>query len=358
MRTKWIAAVLALLLVLAGCSASSGDDGVSSRGGADSDSALDAPAPAEGQSDGEMDMDDDAAADAAAADEVAAEGGTVSGGPAAAPGAVTAEDAPMMVRRVELKVLVADVAAAATQARATVSGAGGWVQSEEVVPRTEDRPGHGSLVLRVPTSDLDGIITTLGELGDVTFSRSTAEDVTAEYRDVEARVETLEAGAERLRELIADAPSVESIASLERELTSREAELDALKARMKVLEADVSRSTITLHLAEESDDLQALAVEDETGFMAGLRAGWEAFVSSVTVLLTAAGALLPFLAVAALVGIPLLLWRRRRTRSGAATRTTTTQGPSRRAGVARPGLASKDDRPAAAAGDPDRPGSD
>lgn len=348
MRTTWIAAVLALLLMLAGCSADSGGAPDTAPAGGDSGAVMDMSE--EGAyAEREMDMADDAGAG-----EGIAAGAAVT--PAATTGAGDTEDAPMMVRRVELEVLVDDVAAAATRARATVSGAGGWVQSEEIVPGTEDRPGNGSMVLRVPTSDLDGIITSLGELGEVTFSRSTAEDVTAEYRDVEARVATLEAGAERLRDLIADAPSVESIASLERELTSREAELDALKARMKVLEADVSRSTITLHLAEESDDLQTLS-QEETGFLAGLGAGWKAFVSSVNVLLTAAGALLPFLAVAALIGIPLLLWRRRRRQGRTSSTHPATRGPSRREGVAGAGLGSKDDRPTAAAGDSDGPGS-
>ena len=337
MRTRWIAALLALLLVLAGCSASGGTDD-SERAAADR--AVD------------MDMVDDAAAyDEAASDGEMAEDGAVGAGPAVSPGDSSGEDAPMMVRRVELEVLVEDVAAAATRARASVSGAGGWVESEEVVPGTEDRPGHGSLVLRVPSSDLDGIITSLSELGEVTFTRSTAEDVAAEYRDVEARVATLEAGAERLRELIADAPSVESIASLERELTSREADLDALKARMKVLEADVSRSTVTLHLAEESEALRGLSEQDQTGFMAGLRQGWAAFTSSVTVVMTAAGALLPFLAVAAVVGIPLLVWRRRRAQdrssSPAASAPASSRAPapasSRQASSGAPGLASKDD---------------
>lgn len=332
MRTRWIAALLALLLVLAGCSANSGGTADSAPAGGERGADMDdAGAPYE-ESDAEMAMD--AGSEADGDDGVAAGIATDPAG---------SEDAPMMVRRVEVEILVEDIVAAATRARATVSGAGGWVQSEEVVPGTEERPGHGSLVLRVPSSDLDGIITSLSELGEVTFTRSTAEDVTAEYRDVEARVATLEAGAERLRDLIADAPSVESIASLERELTQREADLDALKARMQVLENDVSRSTITLHLAEESDDLGLHGHEDETGFMAGLRAGWSAFVSSVTVVLTAAGALLPFLALAALIGIPLLLWRRRRNRNRTAE---DTQAP----------LASEDDRPAAAAGDPDGSG--
>ena len=344
MRTRWIAALLALLLVLAGCSASGGTDDSERAAG---DSAVD------------MDMTDDAAYDEAASDGEMAEDRAVGAGPAVSPGDGSGEDAPMMVRRVELEVLVEDVAAAATRARASVSGAGGWVESEEVVPGTEDRPGHGSLVLRVPSSDLDGIITSLGELGEVTFTRSSSENVAAEYRDVEARVATLEAGAERLRELIADAPSVESIASLERELTSREADLDALKARMKVLEADVSRSTVTLHLAEESEALRGLSEQDQTGFMAGLRQGWAAFTSSVTVVMTAAGALLPFLAVAAVVGIPLLVWRRRRAQdrssspaapasaspAASASPSSTASAPasSRQASSRTPGLASKDD---------------
>ena len=44
----------------------------------------------------------------------------------------------MMVRRVELEVQVADVLQAVTRARATATGAGGWVESEEVVPGDED----------------------------------------------------------------------------------------------------------------------------------------------------------------------------------------------------------------------------
>ena len=62
-----------------------------------------------------------------------------------------------------------------------------------------------------------------------------------------------------------------------------------------------------------STDEQVLEeAEDDTGFLAGLKAGWAAFTDSVTVLLTVLGALLPFAVVLALVLVPLLLWLRRR----------------------------------------------
>lgn len=326
MTTRLIAVLLGLVLVLAGCSASTSDSG-------EPGSAPDLVAPAvdrgsgdDGGADGDMSLDE--------AGDAAAEQGA-SGSDVGAVTNVTDADGPMMVRRVELEVQVEDVSQAATHARATATGAGGWVQSEEVVPGDEERPGYASIVLRVPSQGLDSVVTSLGELGEVTGSRSSAEDVKAEYRDVEARVATLEAGADRLRELVAEATSVQDIANLERELASREADLDALKARLKVLEEDVTRSTITLHLAEEGAQASQA---NPTGFVAGLKQGWEAFAGSVTLLLTMLGAALPFLALAAVVLLPAWWWRRRR-----------------RAGNETPRIGSERDRHPAAAGDPERP---
>lgn len=300
-----LAALLALLLTLTACSASG-----------QTDSAPDAAAPA----DPAVREAGGSAEDPAGAASTG-EGATVQGD----------ESSPLMVRTAQVEVLVEDVGAAVSRARAAATGTGGWVSSEEVVPRVEGRAGWATLVLRVPSEDLDAVLTQLGELGEVTGSSSQAEDVTVEYRDVEARVATLEAGAARLRELVAQASSVEDIASLERELSDREAELDALKARMQVLADDVSRSTVTVHLAEDSQSLGSS--RSDTGFMAGLRQGWDAFTSSVTVLMTALGAFLPFLLLLALVLVPVLWWRR-----------------SRRP---QPRIESRGDRHSDAAGDPD-----
>lgn len=293
-------ALLPLLLLLAllgltACSAQTGE--TSGSGGADSAAA-----------------DHEAAAEAVPGDAAPGSDGGADDNAVQAltPGTVPADgEAPLMVRTVTMEVLVDDVLAAVSRARATAVGVDGWVSSEEVRPGSGKgaTAGFATLVLRVPSEDLDAVVTGLGDLGEVTSSRSSADDVTTEFRDVEARVATLEASAQRLRELVDEAGSVEAIAGLERELAAREADLDALKARMKVLSEDVSRSTVTLHLAEDAATLADTV--PPTGFVAGLRQGWAAFSASVTVLLTALGAVLPFALVAALVGVPLLAWRRR-----------------------------------------------
>lgn len=327
MTTRLIAVLLALL-VLAGCSASTGTSDSEPAGGAEQAAVADG-----SRADGAAVLDAGDAADDDAAANQDGDGADDGADVGVSPGTTT-EGGPMMVRRVTMEVQVDDVTKAVTRARATASGSGGWVESEEVVPGGQDRPGHASLVLRVPSEGLDSVVASLGELGTVTGSRSSADDVKAEYKDVEARIATLEASADRLRELIGDATGVEAIAGLERELASREADLDGLKARLAVLADDVSRSTVTLHLAEDPADLGQ--TQERSGFLGGLQQGWAAFIASVSFLLTALGALLPFLVLALLLLTPVLWWRRRRARGRS------------------PRIWSKGDRHPDAAGDPDR----
>ncbi|HSK32012.1 MAG TPA: DUF4349 domain-containing protein, partial [Propionicimonas sp.] len=56
---------------------------------------------------------------------------------------------------------------------------------------------------------------------------------------------------------------------------------------------------------------EAVVEAEIPGFLSGLTAGWNALVTSSRVLLTIVGAILPFVALVALIGIPVVLWRRR-----------------------------------------------
>jgi hypothetical protein len=55
----------------------------------------------------------------------------------------------------------------------------------------------------------------------------------------------------------------------------------------------------------------------KTGFVGGLGSGWDAFTASVSGLLTAIGAVLPFAVFFALLAAPVVWWLRRR-RAGSA----------------------------------------
>lgn len=231
----------------------------------------------------------------------------------------------MIARDATVTVAVEDVGPAAAEVRAAAAAADGWVVSEEVEPDTgpDTYRGYAVLVISVPSSSLDATVSSLSSLGRVTGSSMSSQDVTAQYTDTTARIETLEASITRLRGLMEDATGIEDIVALERELAEREADLDALQALAESLENDVARSSITITL-HEVDPLEPLDEPEQasTGFTAGLKSGWEAFLSGVTFVLTALGALLPFAIVAAIIAAPVLWWRRRRSAGATAAGAT------------------------------------
>src|SRR5262249_45568847 len=126
----------------------------------------------------------------------------------------------------------------------------------------------------------------------------------------DARLATQKASVERVRALLARAQTIGEIVSIESELTKREAELASLQQRKDKLAGQVALSTITLSLRGPAAPEPA---REDTGFVAGLRNGWSAFLGSITIVMTVAGWLLPWLLA---IGVPiwLLVWLLRRRR--------------------------------------------
>jgi Domain of unknown function (DUF4349) len=105
------------------------------------------------------------------------------------------------------------------------------------------------------------------------------------------------------------ATALGQVVQLEGELSRREGDLEALESQLATIKGSVERSTVTVRLLGPA---AVVASGHGTGFTAGLAGGWDAFTTSVTGLLTAVGAVLPFAVVGALVGVPVTWWLRRR----------------------------------------------
>ncbi|GAA5028543.1 hypothetical protein GCM10023258_24150 [Terrabacter aeriphilus] len=269
-------------------------------------------------------------------------------------GAAAAVVGAKIARTAWLGLRVGDLAASAARVRLLASGAGGSVTSENVV--TADGPaggqadgraggqggdqtvGSGSvppvpsvgvdearLTLSVPAAALDDVLTQLSKLGSVSYRSSASEDVTDSYVDTRARIGPMEDGIDRVRALLAKATSLQQVITLESELTRRQADLDSLRQRLAELDRITTTSTVTVALWTDSTPAPSTG---EGGFVATVRAAWEALLGSLTVILTGLAVLLPWL----VVGVPLVvllgrLWRRRATAPGPVP-TSTTADPS------------------------------
>lgn len=202
-----------------------------------------------------------------------------------------------------------DVADARRSALAVVEDLGGSVADEDTRTDTDGDTTRSRLVLRVPSRSFGDAMERLSEVGDLRASSTTAQDVTTQVLDTAVRVRVQRAGIRRITALLDRAGSLRDVIRIESELSRRQADLDSLVQQQKYLADQTSLGTITVGI----DRTGTLPPDDErTGFLGGLRSGWDAFTSAGLGLATAAGAALPFLVLAAALATVVLPLRRRR----------------------------------------------
>jgi hypothetical protein len=286
------ALLLAACLALAGCGAGSGDSG--------SDAADGKAAVPEAQRQG-----------AAGVGTAGSGGADASGSRKGTPGG-TAKGAPKpaassIVRTASLTVRVADVPEALDTARTVARDAGGFVGDEDT-RRNEDGSRHSRVVLRVPAAKYDEVLRELQGTGRLLSRTAKAEDVTDQVVDVDSRVKSQRASVARIRALMDRATKLSDVVSLEGELSTREADLEALLAQRAALKDRVDLATVTLSLTESAAaDKGNAATDDDPGFLDALSGGWDVFLTLLRWLALAVGAVLPF---AAALALGALLWRR------------------------------------------------
>lgn len=357
-RAAFTAIAVGAVLTVAGCTSDAAStsalapsvaEGPQARTGAGELGAAPSAAP---QVDGEF----AAAPDAAAPDVGATDGDTAdASAPGMAAGQLTAPaiDGSKIIRTADLAIRLtvppvpetddaaADRDADAAARAAAVSQAAGSARgiATSVGGFTSSADGGGSTMtisLRVPADQYDAVLDRLGALGEVTNRTETSQDVTAEVVDVNSRVASMTASVARVRALLAQATTIAEVISIESELAVREANLESLQQQQSYLDGQVSLSTVTMTLTAVTDDPgTAPPVEEETGFVAGIAAGWAALQALGGWLGGAVGAILPFLPLVAAAGL-LLWWLIRRARRRRAARSVTPPAPGPAAGGAAP----------------------
>ncbi|WP_037854309.1 DUF4349 domain-containing protein [Streptomyces sp. NRRL F-2799] len=236
--------------------------------------------------------------------------------PTAAPGAGggAAEDgksarrsprlAPSVIRTASLEVEVRDVPGALAKARRVTEDAGGYV-GEESTDRDDDGSGRTRVVLRVPSERYEEVLGSLQGTGKLLRRTARAQDVTDQVVDVDSRIKSQRASVARVRELMDRAEKLTDVVALEGELSSREADLEALLSQQASLKDRTGLATITLSLAARG--AHPSAGDDTPGFLDALSGGWHAFLTMLRWIALVVGAVLPF---AALLALLVFLWRR------------------------------------------------
>ncbi|TAM66163.1 MAG: DUF4349 domain-containing protein [Microbacteriaceae bacterium] len=187
---------------------------------------------------------------------------------------------------------------AASDATRIVDSAGGRVDAMTEQPGTPGQRASATLTLRIPSAKLDATLAELKKLGTVNSVTTSAQDVTTQVKDVNARITALQTSVNRLLELMSKATSTADLIAIESSLTQRQADLDSLISQQNYLKDQVSLATITLELHAPG----TVAAAGPDNFFSGLAAGWNALLVAGGAFLVFLGVALPWLVLIAVIG--------------------------------------------------------
>ncbi|MGI8899392.1 MAG: DUF4349 domain-containing protein [Nocardioides sp.] len=224
-----------------------------------------------------------------------------------------------VIRTGEVAVTNDDLDAARSELDDLLAALGGTLDREQTEHDPDGEIERSTLVVRVPVDSFDAAMAGIAALGTVKHADTAAKDVTTEVIDVDERVETLETSLDRLQDYQRDARDIDDLIRYEQQITERESELQSLKAQQSYLTDQTSMSTISVYLSTPKKYVAPPGALEDAGFISGIKSGWSALVDTVVVVLTIVGAVLPFAAALALIGIPAWLLVRRLVRRPAPT---------------------------------------
>jgi len=185
--------------------------------------------------------------------------------------------------------------AATLQSLTALAEANGGYIYQSTRSSLDKKSYSGTIGIRVPVGKSGSVLGAIRNLGEVENERSTAQDITDDYVDMEARLKNAQASEARLKEMYQRAGTVEDVLEVEKELTRVRGDIEAFQAKKRNWDLQVAMVTIEVNLHEP-----AAALPTGHSFWEPIRT---AFSSSLEVFATSVRALIIFTSAA----IPWLL---------------------------------------------------
>jgi len=198
-----------------------------------------------------------------------------------------------------VSISVGDPAAASADAAEVVETHGGHIDNRSEQAGTGSQSASAQLTIRVPEDQVTQTLDELKKLGTVESVSISSTDVTSQTTDLDARITAMQGSVDRLLDLMAAATDVDDLITLETAISTRQADLDSLKAQRDLLADQVAYSTIDLQLYEAG----AVPAGGPKDFWGGLVVGWNSLVAALGGGLVAIGVALPWLLVLAVLAV-------------------------------------------------------
>jgi len=201
-----------------------------------------------------------------------------------------------------------------------LKGMGGYVESSSVSGRSLENDGYvrryAHFEFRVPEASYEAFINSVGDLGNVTNSNEGGQDISYQYMDTEARLNSLEVQEERLLSILEKAEKIEDVISLEQELSRVRYEIESLQGQLRQWDNLVAFSRVSVDVNEVTEYTDITEEPDTLWERIGdtLRRSLKSLVSFLETVLVVLTAVLPFLLLFGAIALVVVLIVRAATR--------------------------------------------
>lgn len=203
---------------------------------------------------------------------------------------------------------------------ALVEQYGGFVESSSVngsnyytQSRGYSSTRYASYVIRVPSDKFSALMGSLSTLGNVPYSHTYTENITAQYYDTDARLTAYQTQEARLLEMMEAAKTVEDLIAIEEKLTELRYQIESLQSTLKNWDRQVAYSTLDLEVQEvieyTPESRMSYGQELALALSSGLKRTGEFFKD---LLLAIVGALPALVILAVVLAILIPVWKKRR----------------------------------------------
>jgi hypothetical protein len=156
-----------------------------------------------------------------------------------------------LIKRVRMEIQTDTYDELFTAVKDVIASTGAYVQNSTMYDRNGKSSNRSAtLIIRVPADKLDEFTNGIYGKATVTYYNEDLEDVTASYRDIESRIESLKIELDALNKLLAEAVDLQYVISLHDRISQIRYELDRYESSIRNYDELISYSTVTLDIRE------------------------------------------------------------------------------------------------------------
>lgn len=154
-----------------------------------------------------------------------------------------------IIKTADVTIETPNITGAAGVLAGIATNAGGYVSSSYTGTSYYNRLS-GSVVLRVPASQFDNVLSGVKAIGTVKSVSTQSQDVTSEYVDTEARINAYKNQLAQYNVIMKNATDTKDVLAVQQQIDTVQTELDQAAGQMKYLSNRIDYATISVSLQE------------------------------------------------------------------------------------------------------------